>query len=145
MLGIAWLGDAVSSVSSGEDRSCQQWHSLEYRVFLLGLLGRPVALLPEQTPELSCPGGPGPLPALHLRSCSRCSPAASLAAAGGRGLALGGLIEPHRESVSGRWGFRLGFVYHSPRAAGSVLCQCVSILYHLTSARGLGSGAMTRL
>ena len=65
MLGIAWLGDAVSSVSSGEHRSCQQWHSLDYRVFLLGLLGGPVALLPEQTPEVSCPGGPGPLPALH--------------------------------------------------------------------------------
>ena len=49
MLGIAWLGDAVSSVSSGEHRSCQQWHSLDYRVFLLGLLGGPVALLPLGT------------------------------------------------------------------------------------------------
>ena len=44
-----------------------------------------------------------------------------------------------------RWGFRLGFVYHSPRAAGSGLYHCVSILYHLTTARGLGSGDMTRL
>ena len=47
----------------------------------------------------------------------------------------------HRESVSGQAGFRLGFVYRSARWAGSGLCQSASILYHLITARGLGSGA----
>ena len=33
------------------------------------------------------------------------------------------LRNTHRESVSGCVGFRLGFVYHSPRSAGSGLFQ----------------------
>ena len=49
--------------------------------------------------------------------------------------------EIYRESVSGWAGFRLGFVHHSPRPGGSGLYHYALILYHLTTARGLGSGA----
>ena len=45
---------------------------------------------------------------------------------------------PHRESVSGLGGFRLGFVHDPPRLGGSGLYQNALILYHLTTARGLG-------
>ena len=38
-------------------------------------------------------------------------------------------------------GFRLGFVHHCPRPGGSGLYHYALILYHLTTARGLGSGA----
>ena len=44
----------------------------------------------------------------------------------------------HRESVSGLGGFRLGFVHDPPRLGGSGLYQNALILYHLTTARGLG-------
>ena len=47
----------------------------------------------------------------------------------------------HCESVSGEAGFRLGFVHHCPRPGWSGLYHYASILYHLTTARGLGSGA----
>ena len=50
----------------------------------------------------------------------------------------------HRESVSGEAGFRLGFVHDPPRPGGSGLYQNALILYHLTTARGLGGSRTHR-
>ena len=47
----------------------------------------------------------------------------------------------HPKTLLRERGFRLGFVHHCPRPGGSGLYHYASILYHLTTARGLGSGA----
>ena len=47
----------------------------------------------------------------------------------------------HPKTVLRERGFRLGFVHHCPRPRGSGLYHYALILYHLTTARGLGSGA----
>ena len=47
----------------------------------------------------------------------------------------------HRRTLPRLLLFRLGFVYRCPRPGGSGLYHYALILYHLTTARGLGSGA----